>query len=343
MSARTLFLILVNFMLLDTVLVLTAANKPHEVDPAPPVIQQPQEEPKPEPLNPNISVTIPGWLSYADMVTQLKQWNKEAPDLTEVGRYGETSKGTPLGYIKLGRKDLCSERKKTLIFASIHGNEPWASAIIMGYIGTMLDAYGEDEQVTQLLDSQDIYFVPVASPDSAPQNEYGQGMQRHVEGVDPNRDFPTRKSPDRKSVATVQSLRNFDKAVGGFDAVISGHTWGQVFLKPWGDSSQSCPNDSDYNRILGEMKQLSGYDPIPASQVYGRPIYGTEVDWFYRQGAFSIVIEYGTHQRVPSIQQVKSEIEKTYKAVLCFLSEAPTVEVKKDPAFTTGSFMGYPW
>jgi hypothetical protein len=76
------------------------------------------------------------------------------------------------------------------------------------------------------------------------------------------------------------------------------------------------------------MSQLSGYQIKPASAIYGKPIIGTEVDWFYRHGAFAIVIEYGTHQKVPTVDDIDYEFNKTYPAVLWFIQAAPETKIK---------------
>ena len=51
----------------------------------------------------------------------------------------------------------------------------------MGVIGKLLDSK-DDEHIKQILEGREIWIVPVVSPDSYPHS-------RHVEGVDPNRDF----------------------------------------------------------------------------------------------------------------------------------------------------------
>src|SRR5262249_660205 len=57
-------------------------------------------------------------------------------------------------------------------------------------------------------------------------------------------------------------------------------------------------------------------------------IVGTELDWYYRNGAFAIVVEFGTHQRIPTLEQTKTEFDKLYKPYLFFIQEAPLVDVR---------------
>lgn len=313
----------------------------------PPIHQPlPPSEPEPPrtPDTPTINNPTPAYLDYDDIVAKIKEWNQAAPDLTEVGTYGTTTKGTQIWYIRVTNKLSLSEelavkhrdfdrygpelqkyvtlkeskRKVVLITASIHGNEPWSTGCVMAYVGNMLKSYGQDEAITNLIDTRDIYFVPVISPDSYPHS-------RHVDGVDPNRNFPGPRSNNR-SVPPVQAIQDLFNKIKP-NAVISGHTFGRIYLYPYGDDMQRCPNDSDYQSIVGEMGRLSRYRMDRACNMYNRPIYGSEVDWYYRHGAFAIVMEFGTHQRRPSLEDITSEFDRTYKAVLHFIEKAPEVRI----------------
>jgi len=202
----------------------------------------------------------------------------------------------------------------------------------------MLDAYGEDEQVTKLIDSRDFYFIPVVSPDSYPNS-------RHVDGVDPNRNFPTQRDPNRQSVPSVKTLQDFFLKIKP-NAVVSGHTWGRVYLIPYGDEMVNCSNYDDYKLIMDKMAEMSQYRWIRACDMYTSngglnnppirvwglssnttPIYGTEIDWYYRNGSAAIVMEFGTHQRIPSMSDIQTEFDRTYKAILYYYEKAPLMNV----------------
>lgn len=304
-----------------------AQAPPPQITPPPVVPEKPKT-----PAKPNISTPVPAYLDYGQIVQQLNQWKQEAADLTEIGTYGKSSRGTDVYYIRV-RNNLDDQPKpKVLITACIHGNEPWSTGCVMAYIGTILSSYGESQEITDLVNSRDIYFVPVVSPDSYPHS-------RHVDGVDPNRDFPGPHKPNHRSTPAVAAIQNFFNEIKP-NAVISGHTHGRIFLHPWGDNTQPCPHHDDFARIIGEMGRLCQYRVIRACQMYGRPIFGTEVDWYYRNGAFSnspngrikrgafaIVMEFGTHQRIPTHGEIEEEFNRTFKAVLHFIQEAPLVEI----------------
>lgn len=266
----------------------------------------------------DITTKVPDYQNYDEVVTQIKEWEQEANEIVEVGTYGKSSRGKDIYYIRINSGN--TDNPRVLITASIHGNEPHSTSTIMAYIGTMLHEYGRDELVTELIDNRDIYFVPVVSPDSYPHS-------RHVDGVDPNRNFPTERDPNKRSVPPVQALRDFFLKIKA-NAVISGHTYGRLYLYPWGDKTQRNPNHDDYARIVGKMSELSRYTNKRACQMYNRPIFGTELDWYHRNGAFAIVMEFGTHQRRPSMNEIKREFDMTKDAITYFIKEAPIVEIK---------------
>lgn len=309
-------------------------KEPQQPQSPPAIPWIPPSNPQPQPPTirpPQITTQVPDYLNNEQTVAQLKKWNEEAPDLTEVGAYGKTRNGKDIHYIRIEADHGTDEVKPiVLITACIHGNEPLSASTVMGYIGTILGTYGKDQEVTKLVDSRIMYFVPIVSPDSYPRS-------RHVDGVDPNRDFPTERNPNKRSVPPVQALRDFFLKIKPH-AVISGHTYGRVYLTPWGDKTRLCKHDSQYKDIIGKMGQLSRYRLQRACEMYNRPIYGTEVDWYYKNGAFSIVMEFGTHQRIPSRSDIRSEFDRTYKAALHFIQLAPEVRFHENGHYSKYRF-----
>jgi len=279
-----------------------------------------------KPQIPNISTVIPAYLNYSDIINQIKEWEKEAPDLVETGFYGKTQKGLNIGFLKICNKLETKKRPIVMITAAIHGNEPWSTGCVMACAGTILNEYGKNEEITNLVDSREIYIIPVVSPDSYP-------YSRYVDGVDPNRDFPGPNDPNHKSKPSISSIQDFFLKIKP-NAVISGHTFGRVFLTPYGDSRRPCENKADYDTIIGKMSKLSNYGIEKACEKYGTPIYGSESDWYYRNGAFSVVMEFGTHQKIPSDEQINNEFNRTWESIKLFIKDAPLVEINSNNEYS---------
>lgn len=347
MKNKTLIFLILNLLVFQFGLFLIIKKNKDANKPVTPEQILPPIEAKPTlpPIQNSIDSPHPSYLNYSQVVAQLKKWKEQAPEMTEVGTYGKSTKGEDLYYIRIHNRRFiqAEDHPKVLITACIHGNEPLATATTMWYIGSLLKDYNDNAKIRDLLDSRDIYFVPVVSPDSYP-------TSRFVDGVDPNRNFP--KGPDSatRSVKPVAALQDFFNTIKP-QAVISGHTWGRVFLTPYGDQMDNCPDHDQFKEIVGKMSELSGYRNIRACDMYrsnGRlnnppirtvgydigeyrvmaPIFGTEVDWYYRNKAFAIVMEFGTHQRIPSDKDIQVEFDKTYESVIYFIDKAPLVKLK---------------
>lgn len=273
-----------------------------------------------EPNSPDINEYVFGHKSYDEIISIFKEWEAKAPDLVEVGTYGKSSKNKPIYFLKISNEYKPSN-KTVLVTACIHGNEPWSTSTVLAYAGKIIASYKKDPELTKLVNERTIYVVPVVSPDSYPNS-------RSVDGVDPNRNFPTLKNPSKESVTPIKSLQDFFLKIKP-NSVLSGHTYGRVFLIPWGDTNKDNPNISDYRKIASEMCDLSGYRYKRACEMYGRPIFGTEIDWYHRNGAFAMVMEFGSHQRKPTLEETNREFNKTFKSVIHFIKESADVDIKQ--------------
>lgn len=297
-----------------------------------PVQPVPIPTPKQLPSSYNISPTIPSYLNYEGVKKQLDDWHRQAPEITEVGSYGKSSAGrdiyyfnvtapTPIGFERTDIKVNNGHSKpRVLITACIHGDEHIANATVMGIVGNYLQGYGRDEKITKLIRERDVYFVPVVSPDSF------VGVSRHVDGVDPNRNFPYPGNVNVRSVPPVDALRRFHLEKK-FDAAMSGHAFGRVIIYPFGHTKSPSPDDAKFKEIAGKMGQLTGYRPTSISGIQTAPPYhGFEADWFYYNGCFAMVTEFGQTKRPPA-SDIAPEVQKTFRAFVLFIEEAPLVKV----------------
>ncbi len=274
--------------------------------PTPPVVT----EPEPVVYGPyDITHQVPTkYLSYQEVVERLKEWHQEAPEITEVGVSGKVQSGKDVYYLRIGTPG----KPKLLIHACIHGNERLATASTLGIMGKMLHDYKRDEQVTWLVENRDIYFVPVFSPDTYLRSRY-------VEGDDPNRRWPYPGSRADNQATPIKVMQDFflkHKFVGAID----GHTTGRDFFWP----SIARGDDADnFRRLAGEMADLANYSP---SRISNSPS-GYAIDWYYWKGAVSMLTEFGSGSHDQPIRAIEPEVQRTYKAYLHFIQEAPKIKL----------------
>lgn len=278
----------------------------------------PVEPKKPEIKSPDISDYIFAYKEYDEIINIFKNYENQSPELIDVYEYGKSSQGKSLNVIKISN-ERNPGKYRVLVTSCIHGNEPLSTSVTMSYMSYLLSKYDNEEEIKNIIDETVIYYVPVVSPDSYPN-------RRHVNSLDPNRDFPTMKNPDKESVLVVENLKKLFLDIKP-NSVLSGHTFGRVFLIPWGDTRKDCPDHDSYVNIIKEMSKLSNYKWKKISELYGHPIFGTESDWYYRNGAFSIVMEFGTHQRKPSFEDTKYEFERTLDSFIYFIKKSPKIKL----------------
>jgi len=250
-----------------------------------------KEEPKRE-----IKQEIFGYQSYEEIIKTFKSWESSQPEIIDVVEFGKLKNH----YLRISDEKSPSD-KVIMLTACIHGNEPLSTSVMMSFVSKLLS-----EQ--EIFKTRTIYFIPIISLEAYPSS-------RHVNGLDPNRDFDK-----NNNVAPVRDIKELFLKIKP-DAVLSGHTYGRVFLYPWGHTREKNPRHESYSKMVEQMSKLSGYGNKRICELYGRPIKGTESDWYDSHGAFSIVIEFGTHQRKPTREESKIELDKTYNAILYFIKE----------------------
>lgn len=249
-------------------------------------------------------VPLDRYLSIEEINAIEAAWAREAPGLVELGTIGSTAKGTAIPYLRFGRTG-----PEILIHAAVHGNERIPVSCILGFMERLLREYGRDVETTALLNSRQVYFVPILSVDSY------VSRQRHVEGVDPNRSYISPEDPNHNSPSPVAALQRWAEG-HRFRGYISGHSVGRIYLWPRvGDLREKSA------AMAKEMGQLSGYD---AGSIGGSR--GYDIDWgSWKLGAVSVLIEFGqgSHEMSPSI--LSSECERNVKPLKLFIRKCPEV------------------
>jgi hypothetical protein len=199
-----------------------------------------------------------------------------------------------------------------LFMGGIHARE-WISVEVPFYLAKYLLAlYGTDQKVKQLVDSREIWIVPLVNPDGLEYSRiYDRNWRKNCRdngngtfGVDPNRNFGYNwglagSSGDSKketyrgvapfSEPETQAIRDF-VATHEFYASISYHSYSQLVLYPWGYTRDVAPHKEQLSKMAEDMatiiKEVHGmnYSARQASDLYRAS--GDSDDWLY--GTYNI-------------------------------------------------------
>ncbi len=116
-------------------------------------------------------VTIPlrfdYYYTYGMVVEALQKLNKAYPKLTKLELVGKSEEGRAIYCLILNNPKTGKMLDKPGIWvdANIHGNEIQGGEVALYMIQYLLEKYGENEQLTQLVNKKCFYFAPVINPD----------------------------------------------------------------------------------------------------------------------------------------------------------------------------------
>jgi hypothetical protein len=193
--------------------------------------------------------------------------------------------------------------------------------MIHNFAAHLINGYGKDAAITGLVDTRDIWLVPMVNPDGHRLAAEGNDWRKNVNptngggmfdvgpngaGVDLNRNYgfkwglPGASSEPRS--ATFRGAGPFSEpetqAIKGlvetrkWQFLMTYHSFSNLILWPWGHTD-APPPDNRIAPIGMELGKLSGYKPQQSVKLY--PTSGDTTDWaFGAHGILSYTTEIGS-------------------------------------------------
>ncbi len=132
----------------------------------------------------------PTWDVYVSM---MQQFATDFPNLCELVSIGNSTEGKALYFIHINNQLGVDQNEPQFMYtSSIHGDELTGYVLMLRYIDYLLNNYGVDQRITNLVDNTDIWINPLANPDGtfAGGNNTVFGATRYnANGVDLNRNY----------------------------------------------------------------------------------------------------------------------------------------------------------
>ncbi|MEO8665983.1 MAG: M14 family zinc carboxypeptidase [Ignavibacteria bacterium] len=264
--------------------------------------------------------TMGGYLKYSEVVAKLDSMRAEYPQfISEKFPIGNTFQGRTQWVVRVTHSpDAPTGRPEVFYNALIHAREPESMETQMYYFYWLFENYGKDPIATYILNTREIYWLPVLNADGYVYNETtnpgGGGMwrcNRHGSGacgwVDLNRNYgifdfwnssnegsstdscsggqSTYRGKSPFSEIETRNIMNFVNS-RNFNTTFNSHTFGNYLLKPWDYIDPvPTPDDNKFNQFLSDMSQTSNYTTGTTSQTLGYFVRGGADDWFYNDSA----------------------------------------------------------
>lgn len=204
-----------------------------------------------------------------------------------------------------------------------HAREPASMQQLVFYMWYLLENYATNEEVKDIVDNTELYFMPCVNPDgflhNATENPNGGGFwrknRRDGHGVDNNRNYDY-VTPEGNSIFNTTGVSEstegqtypgteafsepenrgtrFFTETHNFTMTLNNHTFGSLLLYPFGyEVDKPTPDDIIFRAISAEMVSENGYSNILSAGLY--PASGDSDDFGY---GFLNTTDGGTREKV---------------------------------------------
>lgn len=270
--------------------------------------------------NTSFSPTIPsnfqlgsmgGFYTYQEFLDELDSMASLYPNLITIRdtiQQFTSIQGRPIYWVRISDFPNLDENEPEVLYTAVHhAREPNSLSEVIFYMWYLLENYDSNPEVKALLDSTEMYFVPMVNPDGYIYNETnspnGGGMWRKNRrlnsggsyGVDLNRNYSygwgTTGTSSTQSNDTYCGTAAFSEPETqaikwfcenrDFKFAFNAHTYGNDILFPIGTTTAEFAEDHDYlNTFSGHMTKYNGYTHMKSSSLY--PASGDSDDYMYK-------------------------------------------------------------
>jgi len=268
------------------------------------------------------------YYTYQEMIDALDMIHAAYPDITTPKiNIGGTWEDRILWAMKVSDDPTYEDPDEPeLLFDGVHhAREPIGCSICIYTIEHLVENYGVNPDITEIVDTREIWFVPVVNPDGYVYNEtYSSGMWRKnrrdngggIYGVDLNRNYgymwgydnigssptpssETYRGPAPFSEPETQAMRDLMES-HEFTFCQDYHSYGDLCLYPWGYDYIYTPDHDIYLELADSLTRVNNYDP------------GTPWELLYLVNGGSIDYEYGEQTTKPKIFGFSNEVGSAF-------------------------------
>lgn len=284
---------------------------------------------------PHFSMKIAGMKARGQYPTpeeiekELKALTSQYPEITNMFSIGKSVKGRDLWVIKLSKNVKENDsRPEFKYIANMHGDEIVGREMMVRLIRDLASNYGKDPQITNLLDSVQIYIMPSMNPDGAALSSRGNAKY-----VDLNRDFPDFTTADNKDTTEgrqpeTQAVMNWQKQ-RKFVLSANFHGGAEVANYPWDTMGEKFPQEALVKEFCLEYAGLTPYMSTSTAFKNGitngyawYEVNGGMQDWSIKyRNDLQITIEV-SNTKWPEYSKVEYYYKENKAALLRFIERA---------------------
>ena len=262
-----------------------------------------------------------GYLTYQEVINKLDSMRLEYPGLVSAKfSIGNSFENRPMWTVRVSNSpNAPTGRPEAWFHSLIHAREPMSMEQNIYFMYWLFENYNIDPLATYILRYRELYFTPVFNPDgyewNRTTNPNGGGMWRISRkpctggiGADLNRNFGVYafwnwSGGGSSTVCGSETFRGnlpFDQnetqnALNfvnsrSFKGVLSYHTYGNYFIRPWGYTGAPTPDENIFQNFSADMALQNHYTLGRSLQTVGYTVRGVTDDWYYNDSGHSSIV-----------------------------------------------------
>ena len=244
------------------------------------------------------------YLGEGGIQEELAQLAAANPTIAELEVIGQTVNGEDITAVRVTKNPAKAQEGKrpaTVFMAAQHAREWITPEMVRRLLGDVLAGYGTDGKITELVNTTEMWFIPVANPDGYDftfedgrrlwrknlADNNGDGRITNGDGVDLNRNFPTRWGYDNEGSSPNPASETYrgtgpasEPETQALDALfaritpeflVNYHSAAQLLLHGIGwQVATPSPDDVIYEAMVGDDAHpaVPGYDPDISAELY---------------------------------------------------------------------------
>ncbi|XP_052472781.1 carboxypeptidase D [Carassius gibelio] len=189
-----------------------------------------------------------------DLLKGLAQKYANIANLTSIGRSVESRELWVMRITKDPHDDDIPGKPKFKYVGNMHGDETVSRQVLIYLLEYLLDKYGEDPRVTELLDSTDVYIMPSMNPDGFEKSEEGDCTgkdegRNNAKNQDLNRSFPDQFEEIQVKAEDIPEVTAVMRWILQNKFVLSGNLHGGTVVASYPfDDSESHNSEGTYSK-----------------------------------------------------------------------------------------------
>jgi carboxypeptidase T len=244
---------------------------------------------------------------HKEVLAALDQLAAKYPDIASRVTMGNSLEGRDLAGIRLSAADMPDSLPTAVFLGCHHAREHLSVEMPLMLAEYLADNYGKDARITKLLDTREVWIVPMVNPDGAEYDISGSGYKYWRKnrrdnkdgsfGIDLNRNYDsgfggpgassdtgsdTYHGPSAFSEPETAAVRDFVRSRKHATILLSFHTFSELVLWPYGHTNDQISSTTDlavFEKMGKKMAGWNKYKPMKSSGLYLAS--GDTTDWAY--------------------------------------------------------------